>query len=136
MIILSNILKDTKWAFIIVLWKFDDLNEKHYIIKMCKKDKLSLTLRSNYKRSVQFTNCPTWKIIFTWNWLELSHLRILLHKNHQISFHHSTLLFIDERLFVQYFISLIFWEVRLSYFWIYRWFKFKWCHLPLKKILE
>ena len=35
----------------------------------------------------------------------MSHLRILIHQNHQISFHHSTLLFIDERLFVQYFLS-------------------------------
>ena len=73
--------------------------------KSANKDKLSLILRSNYKRSVQFTNCPTWNKIFTLNGLELSHLRILVHQNHQISFHHSTLLFIDERLFVQYFLS-------------------------------
>ena len=73
--------------------------------KSAKKDKLSLILRSNYKRSVQFTNCPTWNKIFSLNGLELSHLRILIHQNHQISFHHSTLLFIDERLFVQYFLS-------------------------------
>ena len=130
MIIFSNILKDTKYNSFMKIWWFE-WKTLHY--QNVKKDKLSLILRSNYKRSVQFTNCPTWNVIFTWNWLELSHLRILLHKNHQISFHHSTLLFIDEWLFVQYFISLIFWEVRLSYFWIYRWFKFKWCHLPLKK---